>query len=358
MSGDALPPQYTRWITQVLGEPPAPEHTATCGDCLLCADDTPPDERFHPRSKCCTYVPRLPNFLVGRILRDPDPAMARGREILLDRIRRGVGVHPLGLGIDDHEHTTYEIIVEAGEFGRAPDLICPWFIADGGLCAIWRHRNAVCSTWYCRHDEGARGRRFWQAVEHLLRSLGILLQAAVARHTRFGLPRDPNAADLAVQRGDWGDWITDIPGYYRACADRADTYDWDRLQALDPATLTPLADAVCTTAAARAAPATADGPLSWGGTLRRVGGAARASGYLRFAALTLPPPVVDLVTHWRAGTLPDLVAQLTAHLGAEAEPLAQRLVDDELVKPRDERSPVAPDDAPKGAARPHPPGAP
>jgi hypothetical protein len=28
---------------------------------------------FHPETKCCTYIPALPNFLVGRIVEDDDP---------------------------------------------------------------------------------------------------------------------------------------------------------------------------------------------------------------------------------------------------------------------------------------------
>ena len=53
---------------------------------------------FAAETKCCTYVPEVPNFLVGRILDDPDPAFAPGRATVNQRIDARVSVTPLGLG--------------------------------------------------------------------------------------------------------------------------------------------------------------------------------------------------------------------------------------------------------------------
>ena len=52
---------------------------------------TGPDLFFHRDTKCCTYLPDLPNFLVGRILEDPDPALAPGRASVERRIDARVG---------------------------------------------------------------------------------------------------------------------------------------------------------------------------------------------------------------------------------------------------------------------------
>ena len=37
------------------------------------------DLQFEPSTKCCTFLPELPNFLVGAMLADTDPAAAEGR---------------------------------------------------------------------------------------------------------------------------------------------------------------------------------------------------------------------------------------------------------------------------------------
>src|SRR5687767_5199250 len=78
-----LPPLYEAWIDQLLGSAIPPETVATCHDCAMLPrageEVVPGEDRFSPRVKCCTFQPSLPNFLVGRILSDEDPAMAAGR---------------------------------------------------------------------------------------------------------------------------------------------------------------------------------------------------------------------------------------------------------------------------------------
>lgn len=335
MSDDALPPLYADWLGEALPAPPAPEHRATCGDCVLCKPAVPEEERFRAETKCCTYVPRLPNFLVGRILADEDPAMARGKAILLDRLRRGIGVHPMGMVVDDREQIAYELLVEAGLFGQATDLKCPWFITDGGLCSIWRHRNATCSTWYCRHDQGARGHRFWQAVEGLLKHLEHTAALHLAVRTRFGRPRDRAHAEAAILRGEWDDWITDIEGYYRATADHLAALDWEALLRLDPTLTLPLVEAVQDAQFQRHTPPPSETRYTFAGTHRETSGQHRLSGYLRFAALSVSPDTAHLVTRWRDGTLAELAGALQSSLDTDdaAPQLLQRLIDDEILKP-------------------------
>src|SRR5262245_26034784 len=96
-----LPPLYARWMDELLGQPIAPERSATCDSCAMVA---PPTEAtagsafyFSPETKCCTYLPQLPNFLVGRVLRDDDPDAATGRATVEKRIDARSGVTPMGL---------------------------------------------------------------------------------------------------------------------------------------------------------------------------------------------------------------------------------------------------------------------
>jgi hypothetical protein len=123
---------------------------------------------FSPDAKCCTYLPTLPNFLVGMILADEDPQAAAGRESVQQRIALGVGVTPLGIQAGPHFTLIYKHAAD-GLFGRSPGLRCPHFLAaGGGLCGIWRHRNAVCSTWFCKYERGDVGKKYWESMLHLL----------------------------------------------------------------------------------------------------------------------------------------------------------------------------------------------
>ncbi len=73
-----LPPLYAGWIDDLLGGPLPHESEATCEDCAMRPSGPAAAGAlvFAAETKCCTYVPEVPNFLVGRILDDPDPAFA------------------------------------------------------------------------------------------------------------------------------------------------------------------------------------------------------------------------------------------------------------------------------------------
>jgi hypothetical protein len=108
----------------------------------------------------------LPNFLVGRILGEKDPEAVPARDRLLERIAAGAGVSPLGVGAP----TTYWVGFNDQTFGIDPTLRCPYHL-DDGRCGIWRHRESICATWYCKHDRGAVGHLFWRALHDLLEAV-------------------------------------------------------------------------------------------------------------------------------------------------------------------------------------------
>src|SRR5947208_9693702 len=101
---DALPPLYARWASQFLSGAIPAETEATCSDCaMLCgtpvkAQPAAAAPFFDPSTKCCTYLPVLPNFLVGRMLTDDSPEFTRGRVTLEARLAEGIAVTPLGIG--------------------------------------------------------------------------------------------------------------------------------------------------------------------------------------------------------------------------------------------------------------------
>jgi hypothetical protein len=225
-----LPPLYAGWIDELLGGALPHESEATCEQCAMLPNGTPARETltFAPDTKCCTYVPNLPNFLVGRILADSDPVFAAGRATIEQRIDARVGVGPLGLARPPVQQLLY---TQGGPqvFGRAKALRCPHYRADaGGACGVWRHRNGVCATWFCKHVRGATGQRFWHSLEQLLTiaerelSRWCLLQLGVeapvlARLLPRGSDRGGNGpqVDAATVDGDvddaayaelWGTW--------------------------------------------------------------------------------------------------------------------------------------------------------
>ena len=125
LQASPLPSLYAAWIDTLLAGPIPHETEATCDDCAMCAPAGAPadvsDVFFDPRTKCCTYIPTLVNYLVGRLLADEDPAFAAGRATVEARLRAGVAVTPLGL----EQTPTFAALYEStalNSFGRSPSL--------------------------------------------------------------------------------------------------------------------------------------------------------------------------------------------------------------------------------------------
>jgi hypothetical protein len=251
-----LPPLYARWTESLLGAPIPGERRATCDACAMCrpAGEPPrPDDRyFDPGTKCCTYMPVLPNFLVGRILADGDPAMSDGRASMLGRINARLAVTPLGVG----RPPGYAVLYDDGEdtFGRSLALRCPHYVEITGRCGIWPHRESVCSTWFCKHMRGQVGYAFWRkALQPLLRVVQdavakwcVLeldigadgLEQLVADPAWTGRPGPLTAAALDLKADEiayarvWGSWRGRELEFYRLCGERAEALGGDDALAL------------------------------------------------------------------------------------------------------------------------------
>lgn len=253
-----LPAPLARWAAELLGAPPAAERLATCGHCAMCARDDAPGlpQRivFDPLTRCCTYLPFVPNYLAGAILSDP-AVSATGRESLLQRMARGHAT-PLGLRIDAAFQLLYQH-ARAPAFGRGVALRCPHHQQDGG-CGIWQHRPAVCATWHCKHERGALGDRLWQALNRAFGAaeqalaLGCLQALDWPEHLLSDalaeLHRDDlDAAALDGRRDPerdsrlWGPWLGREADFYRACADKALDLGWADVQAMGGSSLEALA---------------------------------------------------------------------------------------------------------------------
>jgi hypothetical protein len=244
-------------MDQLLGGTIPREEDATCDDCAMLAEDgahhSSSEIFFNPQTKCCTYIPVLPNYLVGRILADDDSNFAKGRATVLERLSAGVQVTPLGMG----QPPNFEVLYGESStslFGRSRTLRCPHYMADeGGRCGVWKHRASICATWYCKHARGETGRQFWKTLHQLLSAveknlarwcvLELEVGTDALRHL-FPPPvpsRQPKAidahaldgvADPAEMRKLWGGWHGRVEEFYQSCARLVDALSWNEVRAI------------------------------------------------------------------------------------------------------------------------------
>ncbi len=247
-----LPPLYSGWMDHLLQAPIPEESEATCSDCAMCLTKnikrTSEDHLFNSSTKCCTYVPKIPNFLAGSIFLDHDPEAAKGRHafeayFLQKGVVRPHGVYP-------HYEFSLQYTPKTEDFGRNLEMRCPYYLEEeGGLCGIWRHRNAVCSTWFCKHVRGDVGKKFWNSLLDLLEVVQVRLsywclhelkagsedfrkmfhwsenpdfitnfdRQIYFHESLFGRLEDP-VQFLDFRRREWGIWLDKEKEFYQECA--------------------------------------------------------------------------------------------------------------------------------------------
>ncbi len=167
-----LPVIYHKLFPDIFNETVPKETFATCANCaMVCGDDKNKEQLamrpFLPDKKCCTYHPSLPNYLIGGILSDPDPQMDEGKKRIHERITARTGVSPAGV----YAPKIYNIIYSNGSgagFGNSSTLLCPYFIKENGYCSVWKYRESVCSTFFCKTVAAQNGKMFWDSVKGYL----------------------------------------------------------------------------------------------------------------------------------------------------------------------------------------------
>lgn len=197
------------------------EKTSSCGSCPMAlqpGEDRATSERhwFDPDVKCCTYHPLLYNFQVGRALRRDDV----GSEKIRQRIGWKRGVQALGIAPPKSWSKRYH--ANALEtFGRDPSLTCPYWQAGELNCTIWKDRNAICRTWYCKHENAGRGWALWQGVNRLTNQVERVLAYHVASQVT-----PPKKESASIR-----DWVR----YFVECANVADRVTGEELAAMSSA---------------------------------------------------------------------------------------------------------------------------
>jgi hypothetical protein len=191
--------------------------------------------RIHPRTKCCAYYPSLPNFLVGRILSEPDPTAAPARDVVAARVQARFMATPLTLDAPPAYRLLY---AKSPYMGSALKLQCPYYVEEllGGACGIWQHRESVCLTFYCKHVRGQVGFVFWMALKNLLNqmenalgywcltqlemsddSLAQILPDRRRDATKFTQQELDEVVNEKAHRALWGNWAGREAAFYREC---------------------------------------------------------------------------------------------------------------------------------------------
>jgi hypothetical protein len=250
-----LPPLMAGWMADLLDGPIPDESRATCDNCTMCRPSRGALKAFRPDTKCCSFLPRLANFIVGAVLNDRSPETDIGRSSVEARIDERFGVTPLGLDWP----AKYALLYTHADsmFGRSRAMRCPHYIDDGGLCGIWRYRNSICSTYYCQVVRGAVGREFWDRLKNLLSEIESALalwcveqihlesqplaqllashasHADVKRETRVTVSDIDGESDPSLYGQAWGDqWIGREREFYIESARLVSALPWSDILAI------------------------------------------------------------------------------------------------------------------------------
>ncbi len=233
---DVFPPIYAGLLPELFDRPAIVESRATCDDCAMCDRGKPapvPMEYFKPDLKCCTYHPHLPNYLVGAVFADEDPALEEGKKRLRKKIAERFGVTPERLSPPRKQTLVATMAADSGFFGRSYAVVCPYLDGENGLCTVWRHREAVCATYYCKYSHGALGYAFWRAIKEYLGYVEVGLGSWAAKSI------DPTVTEPRMRRGEltledledrppnpeayaryWGNWLGREEEFYVECYKR------------------------------------------------------------------------------------------------------------------------------------------
>jgi hypothetical protein len=339
-----LPEPLGRWTMGILGALPPAETRATCDDCaMVLSQDKPRDPQrisFDPRVRCCTFRPQLPNFAVGEILANRSPSSAFATASIRKRIAEG-DASPLGLRVDAAYQLIYRHASPAA-FGRAQQLGCP-HLDESGPCAIWASRPAVCATWYCKHQRGRLGSRFWASLHSTLAAAeqaasrwclqelgfdGAAQRAAVDDLKQnvvdaFALDRRPNST-LALRL--WGTWHGREESFYAACAELIRGRDWQALEQ----TSQELAGMAAETRALAAEHADLSLPTRLRAGAFQVLGAVEGRLWLRsgseFDTVEVAPEVIGLVARSDGRTAEEIAAEHEAATGQRPSRILLRML--------------------------------
>ena len=183
---DRLTEFYKNFLPEFFQKAVPEETASTCSDCAMWVEPgegTSSSIQFSRETKCCTFYPNLPNYLVGALLSQEETYLKKGKERVDKLIYSRVGITPLGI----RRSRKYELLVRKARsaFGKTQSMVCPFFEQKEGLCTIYPFWNGTCSTWFCKYNAGYDGQAFWLALRNYIRRLEKVLAQYAAHKNGF-----------------------------------------------------------------------------------------------------------------------------------------------------------------------------
>lgn len=165
------------------------ERQATCMSCPKACFGG-----FRADYRCCTYHPRIANFLLGLGSETPEGDAAIDRLLDLGMLTPEGMYSTPGQWIDflDDQHKN--------DFGRSEKVLCPMLNPNNGFCDVHAFRNSVCSTFFCLSDHGQTGESFWVQVQTLGSQIELVLAQWSLRELGFPLDDYIKAFDQLALR--------------------------------------------------------------------------------------------------------------------------------------------------------------
>lgn len=175
-------------------------------------------ESYRKDYRCCTYHPRIPNFLLG-LAWDEGSARKEIQKVMDEGM-----LTPEGMNGTPQQWLDYLADVEYDRFGKSEKVLCPMLDRSNGLCRVHAFRNSVCSTFFCLKDHGDIGDNFWVKAQTLgtqvesalsqwaLIQVGFDMEAYIKRYNSLARKikkvADPKTGGWReeFQQELWGDW--------------------------------------------------------------------------------------------------------------------------------------------------------
>ena len=131
------------------------ECEATCNNCPEIKDSG-----YRPDYRCCTFQPRISNYMLGFSLQGPH----KNSHATLTSLHKQGFFLPEGLIASPKRWSLFLDDAAEDKFGKSTQVLCHFLNKKSGLCEIYQYRNAPCSTFFCRHDQGEQGEQFWDSL--------------------------------------------------------------------------------------------------------------------------------------------------------------------------------------------------
>jgi hypothetical protein len=245
-------PLYTSWLTDFLPGPLPEEKRSTCGDCVMCAPGS--HIAFDVKVKCCSYIPTIPNFLAGKILKQKIEVF----EAYLSRADiRPQGVYP-------HNDFVVNYNSNSPLFGQNSEWRCPYYLDEGGgKCGIWQNRNSLCATWFCKYLRGHISRKFWTELDELFSTVEKCLSNWCLRRLEAGSLEFREAfpgeiqelsfrlwlkqQDFSMQASPqtkWGKWLGREKDFFYECDSLVSPLSWTQVRKICGPGIHPLEEKV------------------------------------------------------------------------------------------------------------------